>query len=86
MYSITGNESSDELLDLIVSFAGEENDASEREIMQLMGADERSISEEQQRKFQNLRVLISWLQNASFGRYYNYGCHCLPEGKWKRFI
>ena len=86
MYSITGNESSDELLDLIVSLAGEENDALEREIMQLMGADERSISEEQQRKFRNLKVLVLWLQIADqFGRYCYYGCYCLPEGKLKRF-
>ena len=83
MYSITGNESSDELLDLIVSLAGEENDALEREIMQLMGADERSISEEQQRKFRNLKVLVLWLQIADqFGRYCYYGCYCLPEGKF----
>ena len=89
MYSITGNESSDELLDLIVSLAGEENDALEREIMQLMGADhERSISEEQQRKFRNLKVLVLWLQLADqFGRYCYYGCYCLPEGKFiKTFI
>ena len=86
MYSITGNESSDELLDLIVSLAGEENDALEREIMQLMGADhERSISEEQQRKFRNLKVLVLWLQLADqFGRYCYYGCYCLPEGKFRR--
>merc|ERR1719277_1427325 len=29
-----------------------------------MGADERSISEEQQRKFRNLKVLVLWLQIA----------------------
>ena len=87
MYSITGNESSDELLDLIVSLAGEENDALEREIMQLMGADERSISEEQQRKFRNLKVLVLWLQIADqFGRYCYNGCYCLSEGKSMRFL
>ena len=82
-HSITGDETSDQLLDLIVQLAGEENDELEREIMALMGANERNISEEQQRKFRNLKVLVLWLQIANeFGRYCYYGCYCLPEGNY----
>ena len=80
-HSISGDETSDQLLDLIVQLAGEENDDLEREIMALMGANERNISEEQTRKFRNLKVLVLWLQIANeFGRYCYYGCYCLPEG------
>merc|ERR1719473_1485166 len=40
----------------------------------------RSQSEQEIRKFRNLKVLVLWLQKEQkFGRYCYYGCYCLPE-------
>ena len=80
-YSFNGEESAAELLEMILSLAGEENDEIEKEIMKLMNVDERNLTEEQERKFRNLKVIVLWLQKGNqFGKYCYYGCYCLPEG------
>lgn len=45
-----------------------------------MGVD-RIATEQQTRKFRNLKILVLWLQkDQRFGRFCYYGCYCLPEG------
>ena len=48
--------------------------------MDMMGVD-RIATEQQTRKFRNLKILVLWLQkDQRFGRFCYYGCYCLPEG------
>ena len=48
--------------------------------MDMMGVD-RISTDEQTRKFRNLKILVLYLQKEKkFGRYCYYGCYCLPEG------
>ena len=80
-YNFSGSESAQELLDVILELAGEENDDIEKEIMKLMNVDDRTLTDEQERKFRNLKVIVLWLQVGNqFGKYCYYGCYCLPEG------
>ena len=56
------------------------DDEIEQAIMNMMGVD-RISTEEQIRKFRNLKILVLYLQREKkFGRYCYYGCYCLPEG------
>ena len=58
---------------------GKEDDI-ERALMDMMGVD-RIATEQQTRKFRNLKILVLWLQkDQRFGRFCYYGCYCLPEG------
>ena len=62
---------------------GGEHDDLEQFIMDMMSADDRdrALSDDQIRKFRNLKILVLWLQKEQkFGRYCYYGCYCLPEG------
>ena len=61
------------------SLDGKEDDI-ERALMDMMGVD-RIATEQQTRKFRNLKILVLWLQkDQRFGRFCYYGCYCLPEG------
>jgi hypothetical protein len=78
--SLSGNESSDDLLELLHQVAGDGKDEIDEAIRALMGID-RNIGELQTRKFRNLKLLVLWLQSEQkFGKYCYYGCYCLPEG------
>ena len=103
---MTGDESSDDLMEMLVDITGKFNSAwfpanfrsifvhfrfsiwildgkeddIERALMDMMGVD-RIATEQQTRKFRNLKILVLWLQkDQRFGRFCYYGCYCLPEG------
>lgn len=79
-YSLTGNETPDDLMDMLVDVADGEDDELERALMEQMGVD-RISTPAQVRKFRNLKIVVLWLQRGNqFGRYCYYGCYCLPEG------
>merc|ERR1712176_980 len=83
-YSLTGDENPDQLMDILNEISGGENiDELEQLIATFMGEKygDRNLSDEQVRKFRNLKILVLWLQKEKkFGRYCFYGCYCLPEG------
>ena len=80
LIEFSGEENADQLLDMIVKISGSETDEIEAAIMAMMGVD-RIETEEQVRKFRQLKIIVLWLQKSKqFGRYCYYGCYCLPEG------
>ena len=80
VFSFSGDESSDQLMDVLKTLTAGVEDDIEQLIMNMMGVD-RISTEEQVRKFRNLKILVLWLQKEKkFGRYCYYGCYCLPEG------
>ena len=80
LIEFSGEENADQLLDMIVKISGSETDEIEAAIMAMMGVD-RIETEEQVRKFRQLKIIVLWLQKSKqFGRFCYYGCYCLPEG------
>ena len=80
LIEFSGEENADQLLDMIVKISGSETDEIEAAIMAMMGVD-RIETEEQVRKFRQLKIIVLWLQKSKqFGKYCYYGCYCLPEG------
>merc|ERR1711979_35797 len=78
--SITGEENPDQLMDYLNDLSDGDVDELEQAIMQFMGVD-RITSDDQLRKFRQLKIAVLWLQEEKkFGRYCYYGCYCLPEG------
>jgi len=81
--SLTGNESVDELDNILAHVSNGTVDEIERAILLNMGIGlgRRKTTLIQERKFRNLKILVLYLQKEKkFGRYCYYGCHCLPEG------
>jgi len=77
---LTGEENSDELMEILAAMAGGEVDEISVMIDDIIG-DARMTSEINTRKFRHLKILVLWLQKEQkFGRYCFYGCYCLPEG------
>jgi hypothetical protein len=78
--SLSGNENLDELQDVLSSLTAGSDDELEKAIMAFMGTD-RIASDDQIRKFRQLKIVVLWLAaEQKFGRYCYYGCYCLPEG------
>lgn len=81
--TLTGNESVDELDNILAFVTNGTVDEIERAILANMGIGfgRRQTTLIQERKFRNLKILVLYLQKEQkFGRYCYYGCHCLPEG------
>lgn len=81
MYSMSGEEDPDMLMNLIMELSGGQADELEEMIMSIMGGVDRFTNPLQTRRFRQLKVIVLWLQKEQqFGRYCYYGCYCLPEG------
>jgi len=79
--SLTGEETPDDLQQIIDTITFGYDDDIAQAIEAFTGIDREVATEPEIRKFRQLKALVLWLQNEpKFGKYCYYGCYCLPEG------